>query len=190
VGDKPDEIPHFHNCSNGNWPGGLVPDYIIVEIAGLEVSPYWPYDPPPKAEGVFVCKFRSCVTYTSDAVFIVSGIELSKVIVNIFGSEIWVAGTTTILGKQSFGNTQESLPTSNFDNMLNPQQQPYYNGQASIEFFLDGSAPPASWGPSDLLGVPEDGNYLAEMGYAGLSENNYRYCAKHNKSNLKLKMES
>ena len=187
MGDKPTpREPEIH-CFNSFWKDGRMADYCIATFLSIEPSPYWNKPYPKFLDGTHYCKLStSCRNWHSTRMIGQGGLPMPAATIWDDNGRLEIVLFTELMGKLAFGNHLGALPQQNFENLISPSTQPYYNGCCTIEWFFDGNAPPLSWAAASAAGVPASKGYLAEQGYSGLDDNHYRYCAAHNKTNIKI----
>jgi len=189
MGDKPTPREPTNHCYNPFWKDGKMADYCIATFSGIEQSPYWHPPYPKLPDGKHICKLQpDCQSWESTRIILWGGLDVGAAFIwNDNGClSIWLL--TDTYPYPAFYNNVGALPQQTFENLNNPDIEAYYNGCCSVEWFFDGKAPPLSWAAASAAGVPASKGYLAEQGYSGLDDNHYRYCAAHNKTNIKIIM--
>ena len=189
MGDKPTpREPRLH-CSNPFWKDGKMADYCIATFSGIEQSPYWHPPYPKLLDGTHYCILSpDCYTWYSTRLITRGGASWPAALIWNYAGSLTIRLLTDLPCYFAFNNETGALPQQTFENINDPYFEPYCSGQCTVEWFFDGNNPPLSWTAASAAGVPASEGYLAEQGYSGLDDNHYRYCARHNKTNVKIIM--
>jgi len=189
MGDKPTPRGPTNHCYNPFWKDGRPADYAVATFFGIEKSPYWQEKYPTLFEGTYNCVLSpTCHNWDSTSKIILDGEPTSLASIWDDNGTIKIWLITDVFPWYAFSNNVGALPQQVFENLSDPRLGPYCLGWCSVEWFFDGDAPPLSWAAASAAGVPASEGYLAEQGYSGLDDNHYRYCARHNKTNVKIIM--
>lgn len=192
MGDEPKPVVNGQRCDNyqhmqwggSPWPDSMQPDYIKVELWGHEKGPEFMegVNRPPPADGTYILPFHNCMVYGG----VIGGWDVELWFTkDDAGGEILTYAGVFPSHRYQWGfpypleEVMECITYAGWD--------PWYtNGHARVTFYLNGTPLPASWAAAALVGVPATKGYLAEQGHSGLDANHYRYCARHNKTNVKI----
>jgi len=188
MGDKPNPQPNPHDCPGSPWIDGLQPDRLIVTVSGVSALVELVPPMPPLPNGTYTLIWRYCNRYSSETFpWGISAYYMNNYMHGELLSGFEVGDPPVSEERFLYG---VSYPLKNVDSGIMTADNMFFSdGVFTIEQFVTEGAKPASWAPAQLIGIPENGDYLAERGFSGLPANNYRYCARCNKSNLKLKLE-
>ena len=189
MGDKPTPRDPTIHCFNSFWKDGRMADYCIATFFGIEPNTEFPPPMPKYIGGSHICMLSPSCNYWDSTQFIpwLGGMGPAASIYNDDGNiKVWLF--TSRFPYYAFANNNGALPQQDFGNQNSGDDVPYYGGSCHIEWFFNGQTPPLSWAAASAAGVPASKGYLAEQGYSGLDDNHYRYCAAHNKTNIKVIM--
>lgn len=182
MGTKPNQIPNPNSCPSSPWPNGLVPDYLLVLLTGIQKGSGWTPGDGDVVLGYYWLPFIVCTQYQLDDPPAYIGVIWT-------GYHFQVTSYTKGIAVQFLATGPPSDPLVLNNNYQNPASK-FYGGTCVVFLWFNGYRPPESWLAGTLFNVPELDGYFAEQGYTGLDDRHYRYANHRDGTNCKILLDN